>query len=55
MDKVVPRNAPACRAGLGTKEANRQLKEAFEHFQEKYSYAHLRMVKNHCNNTQKEE
>ena len=31
------------------------LKEAFEHFQEKYSYAHLRMVKNHCNNTQKEE
>lgn len=37
MDKVIPRNAPACRAGYGTKEANRQLREAFEQCSENYT------------------
>ena len=30
MDKVLLHNAPACRAGLGTKESNRMIKATFE-------------------------
>lgn len=37
MNKVIPPNSCACRLGLGTKEANRRIKEAFEECSENYT------------------